>query len=616
MQKRAMLCVGIDKFDSKDIAPLLGAANDARAWGGFFEYSLGFDVEVLTHEDLAQGKRVLRCIRELLNPLGEGDVFGVFIATHGKSVSTHAGQDQAFLLPDASVGSLEAGVLGEGLLSLKQLEQETLKKGVCRFFMIDACRSPLKYVEAASKSRGDEVETGFSFQGEAIFRDIALRRRQTPAAEGSPMVIINSCPDHHRAVELPGARHGLFSKAALDVMKNAVKDQRSVTFDDGWLKSVGDLMRDLANKHQLNAVAQMPCRKGDVIRIDLEGAGAVLNPLELEFERCFHLGGVNVEKAEEVLEKMMDGISAINYRKYRERIDANKRPKVVNEPPFAGHAFFESTGPVGLKNQNHGAASAKTRDPFGEYMDVVVFGLLVRFRWVPPGEFLMGAKPKEEGECEDETPQHPVTVSQGFWMAEKACSQALWALAMGVAGGGKFASQFFKKPSADMPIGNVSWDDVVYHFIPAIEKYIPSGWKAALPTEAQWEYACRAGTQTAFFWGDHAVQNMLNCAWEGAQVSWMKKLASGPAALAAHKCNPLGLYQMHGNMREWCQDGPREYSGSAVADPTGPLSSELKCVRGGSWSQPQWACRSAFRGQSQHANRSVDVGFRLVLVQA
>jgi len=240
-KRKALLSLGVDLFDG-GFTPLLGAANDARAWAGLCKHRMGFTVRVLTHEDLRSGACVMAALRELLQPLGEGDLFGLFIATHGKSidhgVSGH--RDQAFLLPDASRRSLEAGYWGgAGVITLGQLEQEAARPGLQRFFIIDARRSPLEPAKAASRV-GDELvgDELVAFEGETIYRDIALRR-SAHGHDSSPLTLINSCPDRQRAVELRSHRRGIFSMVALEALRSELDAGRDVTLDESLLQAVG-----------------------------------------------------------------------------------------------------------------------------------------------------------------------------------------------------------------------------------------------------------------------------------------------------------------------------------------------------------------------------------------
>jgi formylglycine-generating enzyme required for sulfatase activity len=230
-----------------------------------------------------------------------------------------------------------------------------------------------------------------------------------------------------------------------------------------------------------------------------------------------------------------------------------------------------------------------------------------RLRWIEPGEFLMGSPEDEPERFSDEGPRHRVRLSQGYWLADTACSQAFWQAVMG-----GNPSRFTDDPQN--PVENVSWDDV-QGFLDQLKTLFP-GLDADLPTEAEWEYACRAGTETAFSWGNRITPEQAN--YNGNHV-----YADGPKGAYRKKTlpvksfrpNPWGLYQMHGNVDEWCADGQRKYSAEAQVNPRGPAVSDKvgPVVRGGSWlDEPRWL-RAAYRRRWPRDWRCDFQGFRFSL---
>lgn len=248
-------------------------------------------------------------------------------------------------------------------------------------------------------------------------------------------------------------------------------------------------------------------------------------------------------------------------------------------------------------------------DQYGLWIDVVIGGPVQRFRWIEPGEFVMGSPEGEEGRYGNEGPQHVVRLTEGFWLAETTCSQAVWVAVMG-----NKPSWRWDEPRD--PVTQVSWDDVD-GFLRQLEGLLP-GLKAELPSEAEWEYACRAGNTDAFTWGNRIAPEM---AFYDSSIAYLgspsRKSFNFKAGLVKYFLpNGWGLYQMHGNVWEWCADGPRYYAVTAQVNPRGATSDEVKSlrvVRGGGWHDDASGLRSSCRLYWGRAGRSDDRGFRLLL---
>jgi formylglycine-generating enzyme required for sulfatase activity len=231
-----------------------------------------------------------------------------------------------------------------------------------------------------------------------------------------------------------------------------------------------------------------------------------------------------------------------------------------------------------------------------------------RFRWIEPGSFLMGSPISEPERQRFEGPQHSVTLTQGFWLADTACTQALWLVVVG----GRNPSGF--TGDLQLPVEQVSWDDVTRRFLPELQALLPADAVATLPTEAQWEYACRAGTTTPFSWGDTIHSGLVNYdgnhPYNGGPKGEYRERTVPVLTLPA---NNWGLHQMHGNVWEWCWDERRDYAESAMVDPTGAIGDGQRVLRGGSWHFLARIARSADRIISFRASRSNYFGFRVAL---
>ena len=216
------------------------------------------------------------------------------------------------------------------------------------------------------------------------------------------------------------------------------------------------------------------------------------------------------------------------------------------------------------------------------------------FAFCPAGSFTMGSPEYEEDRSSDEK-QVKVTLTKGFWMAKTELTQAQWTAVMG-----NNPSHF---NGDDLPVETVSWDDA-QEFIKKVNSsgVMPSGWKMALPTEAQWEYACRAGETGPYSGG--AIE----------QVAWHDENSGGEThPVGTKKPNAWGLHDMHGNVREWCADwyGDSRRGGT---DPSGPSSGVDRVDRGGSWYSLAAYCRAANRFRNNPDIRNRYLGFRPALV--
>jgi formylglycine-generating enzyme required for sulfatase activity len=239
-------------------------------------------------------------------------------------------------------------------------------------------------------------------------------------------------------------------------------------------------------------------------------------------------------------------------------------------------------------------------DQYGIYADFSIKGVTQRMRLILPGEFLMGSPPEEEDRFDSES-LHRVVLTRGLWLADTACTQELWKAVLK------------KKPSningLQRPVEKVSWEDC-RAFFEKIKRLKP-GLELALPTEAQWEYACRAGTTTPFSFGPNITQAQVNYNGEYPYVGGEKGQSRGETVeVKSLPCHDWGLYQMHGNVWEWCANWYGSYSEDIVLNPTGPGDSEDRVCRGGSWIDGGRYVRSAVRDGYVPSFRGDFLGFR------
>ncbi|MBQ7403130.1 MAG: SUMF1/EgtB/PvdO family nonheme iron enzyme [Lentisphaeria bacterium] len=226
---------------------------------------------------------------------------------------------------------------------------------------------------------------------------------------------------------------------------------------------------------------------------------------------------------------------------------------------------------------------------------------------ITAGSFTMGSPAGELGRDEDET-QRQVTLTKDYWLGKYEVTQAQWQAVMGS------NPSHFK--GDNLPVENVSWHDAKEFCKKLNEIYadkLPAGYQFDLPTEAQWEYACRAGTTTALNNGKDLTSSYGGCA-NLNDVAWYYQNSGGKTHNVGQKrANAWGLYDMHGNVWEWCRDWYGAYPGGSVTDPAGPSSGSCRVVRGGSWYSYASSCRSADRNYYDPSLRNYYDGFRLAL---
>jgi len=226
------------------------------------------------------------------------------------------------------------------------------------------------------------------------------------------------------------------------------------------------------------------------------------------------------------------------------------------------------------------------------------------FVYIPAGEFTMGSSGDEPGRHPDEV-QHRVVISRGFYMSATEVTQGQWQRVMG-----SNPSQF-DACGDRCPVETVSWEQA-HEFIRALNDRKENG-RYRLPTEAEWEYACRSRTASAFAFGDCLSPDLAN--YDGTHVisgcpEGVYRKRTVP--VGSYPANAWGLYDMHGNVWEWCQDWYARGSGRTAVDPSGPAGGKYRVIRGGGWDFFDHDCRSANRDRSAPNLGLPYIGFRLV----
>jgi formylglycine-generating enzyme len=278
----------------------------------------------------------------------------------------------------------------------------------------------------------------------------------------------------------------------------------------------------------------------------------------------------------------------------------------------------------------------------------------LELKWIPPGTFVRGSPDHESGRKTDEGPQARVTLSKGFWLGKTLVTVAQWKKVMGLSlreqlarrinddtlyelGGKRQALRDLMRWSRDadpatylanegdeLPMYFVSWNDAMEfgERLTELERAagrLPVGYQYSLPTETQWEYACRAGTATATYAGPGTPESLDKIAWyeknstTGYAGRGLGPTHAGPREVGQKESNAWGLRDMCGNIWQWCRDWYGPYSAEAATDPTGPKSGTLRVNRGGSFGSGANALRSAARAANPQPEASAYRGFRIAL---
>jgi len=231
----------------------------------------------------------------------------------------------------------------------------------------------------------------------------------------------------------------------------------------------------------------------------------------------------------------------------------------------------------------------------GEVRQFTMGTTTIRMCWVPAGSFMMGRVPDEPSTLDNEDPRHRVTIAHGFWMSKYEITQEQWLAVMWS------LPSYFR--GVNLPVEQVSWDD-----IQGFESALGGVYR--LPSESEWEYACRARRTTRYYWGHDANHDTLrSCAWTQDNSN------STTHSVGSQRANSWGLCDMSGNVEEWCEDSYHSSYAGAPTDGSAWVADrgQPRVLRGGSWdSDGVWDYRSAARYYSYPGTRSNRFGFRVV----
>ena len=585
--KRKALFVGVNEYEDPQIRNLNYSVGDAHALKTMFE-QLGYQSDILENPSKSD---VFRAVRQMTADLSAGDLFFFYFAGHGWTTTT--GKHLLFCTDDQYEDLRYDYNVG---IPFGILKKRTESGGYDRAFVLDACRSDF----ITGTRGGDETTRDLQPIGELV----------KDAPTKSSLAVLRSCSKYEHALEIEARKHGLFTLAMMDVLNSSREAGTELLFGESLCDAVTQKMSAIARAEGI-VVAQTPeFAKSGIAQVLICGrkasqsaspSGAALtlvvcpacgkkNHPENTF-RCRECRRDNLCLRHQDEATFLCAKCAAVQRKAREEAERKAREeKKKKQTRKEKKPTREETGGQARKETGRKAGTLKKIFlPGGEEL---------RLRWCPAGTFMMGSPESEEGRDEDET-RHRVTLSKGFWLGETPVTRKQWKSVMeGGSVSRKIWDRFKLWTYDECPVGQVTWKDC-QTFVKKLNGELDCG--ARLPTEAEWEYACRAGTR-----GKYAGTGELD------DMGWYDENSKGKISpVGEKKSNAWGLCDMHGNVFEWCEDWYGDYPLGSVKDPQGPDSGTRRVLRGGCCDQDASTCRSAYRNSTTPGYRSDLCGFRL-----
>lgn len=412
-----------------------------------------------------------------------------------------------------------------------------------------------------------------------------------PTALRGAYTLLYACPEQMRG-DNPDPRDDVFSLGVIWHQLLTGDLTTGAPSGRAWSRRLGgigmsDALIDLLSECMEHSAADRPASAGD-LHDRLTGLLDCRSGLQPDNPRL-QPDNVGLESRPTPSAQGRSGLQPDNPGSQRGNVGLQSRPT----PAVSPGAPVSPPAPVREDTRAPGdRPSSADGGPKGAAYTETAFGANIEMLWIPPGTFMMGSPETEEGRSSNET-LHKVTLD-GFYLGKYPVTQDQWKAVMG-----NTPSHF--KGDGRLPVERVSWHDVMAFCEKLSQK---TGRNYILPTEAQWEYACRAGTTTRFPSGDSDALPGRH-AWYGGN-SGVKTQPVGEKL-----ANPWGLHDINGNVWEWCLDWYGDYPAEGTKNPTGPGSGEYRVLRGGSLRSGSNHFRPAYRYYGRPDRRSDDVGFRL-----
>jgi len=570
------LVIGVSEYDEWPDLP--NAANDAREVASALE-SLEFNVRLLLD---STSRQLTDALKQITFHVGQEQNLALllYFAGHGDTLELADGTELGYLIPkDCPLKQADPIGFDDKAISMKELESLALKvKSMHVLMMFDSCFSGSLFnlVRAAPVDINEK-----SASPVRQFITAGGAGEQVPDRSVFKMVFLDGIKGY---ADLNGDGYITGSELGMHLQDKVVNYTRG-----GQHPQYGKI-----NNPKLD--------KGDFI-FRLAGPRAMEEPAKaiISVESNMDRAMVFVDGMEVGLTPLADVMLS----------PGDHHIEVAKEgyEPYRRSIRIEIGGSLSLYVDLIAAAPRTAQlssdmESYAEKDRAFSNAVGMKFVLMPVGTFTMGSPPYEQERDSDERP-HLVTLSKAFYMQTTEVTQDQWKKVMG-----KNPSHF-QNCGDNCPLEMVSWNDA-QRFIGKLN-HIEDTDKYRLPTEAEWEYACRAGTTTAFYTGDCISVKQANYNGQQPYKNCPKgNYRKSPAVIGAFPPNKWGLYLMHGNVWEWCQDWYGDYPSQPVTDPEGPCSGDARILRGGSWFSPARDLRSACRGRYDPGLRDDDIGFRLV----
>ena len=647
---RYALLVGVNEYADRRIPPLQFAEHDARELARVLKRRYGFVTRCLTGKKARRGEVLARLSNGVLGPglphMGKDDQFLFFFAGHGELV----GGSYVLHLLSAAPQSMHNS------LAIRDLSFHLREKVPCARCMcvLDACRNL-----ARPGARGTPV------LDEASWRDVRAMWRDS---REKFIEILFGCSEGEQSLEDENLGHGILTYHLKQILTE--HDASAGRTFQTLACRAGDRMRGWLGAHRPDISQEPrldhPTTERQIFlrdpppppeeptpvrsrRIGAMAFGIAVPLLALLLLGSYFLmrpkgsrsdrgGGardpqqsLRAEAAvpsDSTVEDQPGDVASIAPTPIAGSSDHGQKkesvePKTGKQPQDGRPSAPAAPATPPVEPERHARVKVYTQWPFNaaeakrrqretaralgvpvEKDFELARGMRITMALIPPGKFLMGSPENEEHRDHDEDPQHEVTISKPFYMGVHEVTQAQYAAVMG--------SNPSRFQGDSNPVEAVLWNDA-QEFCRKLSK--KEGVEYRLPTEAEWEYACRAGTTMPFHFGETISTDQANCDGTNSYGSGRKgKYREKMTPVGSFAPNAWGLHDMHGNVCEWCQDNWHAGYKNAPTDGRAWEGWDAaRVLRGGSWRSHPWYCRSANRRRGQPGIRSSNVGFRIVV---